>query len=284
MGVATATARPLGPSNQDSVMKEVFWNQYNLIVLGGLGLFSLASESFVPLAVAGLGELVWLVVGARSVRFRGWVTEQARLREEELWASEVEGIAGTQDPDTAVRLRVLGGALVEIAYSSAERGDPAFASRVRARLKTLLQAYTNLAAAHRRMVKLMGSGGSEAVDAEIARLARELADEKDSNVRISLRQALALCQRRRKRYEQVESVGRDLTVKMSTFEASLEFARLQVRGGEPEEDILQALEDMQVSARIDPQSESDAVRFLGDRRNSSSTASGMHPVFPPTEG
>ena len=89
VAISTETARDMGPSNQDSEMKDVIWNQYNLIVLGGLGLFSLASESIVPLVVAALGEVVWLVVGARSGRFRGWVTEQARLREEELWASEV---------------------------------------------------------------------------------------------------------------------------------------------------------------------------------------------------
>jgi hypothetical protein len=263
-----------------SVFKEAIWNQYNVIAIGGMALFSLASESMVPLVLALVGEVLWLLVGPRTGRFRGWVASQERQDGERRWAAEIERIATTQDPDTAVRLRVLGGAVVEISHASAARGDPEFAALVDSRLKASLQAYTNLAAAHRRMAKLMGSGGSDAVDAEIARLGRELDDEKDATVRISLRQALALSQRRRKRYEQVESVARDLTVKMSTFEASLEFVRLQVRGGEPEEGVVQALDEMLASARVDPQSESDAVRFLGDRR----TATGLHPVFPPTVG
>ena len=234
----------------------------------------------VPLALAAGGELLWLLGGAQSARFRQWVTAQARQREEQGWRTKVENTAAGIDPNAALRLRVVGGALMDVARSSNERAQPEFVAAVARRLDALLQAYASLAAAHQRLVRLMGAGGTEAAEAEIARVTRALADEKDATVRISLRQAVALAQRRLKRFEQVESVGRDLTVKMSTFEASLEFVRAQVGGGEPEEDILQALDEMVVAARLNPEYEAEVTRALGDRRMSS----GMYAIVPSGEG
>lgn len=252
-----------------SVIREAFWNQHNVIALGGLAVFSLASESVFPLMFAAGGEVLWLAIAVNSPGFRQWVASQTRAREEARWASAVDTVAANLDADATVRLRALGNLLIEIERASSERGNPEFSSAVGARLENLLRIYADLAASHRRLARLLALGGSEAVDAELARLHRELGEEKDATVRISLRQALTLFQRRRKRYEQLETVARELAVKISGLEASAEFVRLQVRGGEREDDVLLALDEMRSAASFDPQSEAEAIRFLGERRMTS---------------
>ncbi|MEP6652816.1 MAG: hypothetical protein ABJA82_05630 [Myxococcales bacterium] len=261
---------------KESVVKHALLNQYNLILLAGMGLFSIATGSVIPLLVAAGAEVLWLLVGAQSARFHGWVEKQARQRIEHAWRTKVEAAAAGIDPNAAARLRLVGGALMEIASASADRGPPEFVTAMDARLDSSLQMYAQLAAAHQRLVRLMGAGGTEAAEGEIVRFSRALAEEKDATVRISLRQAVALAQRRLKRFEQVESVGRDLTVKMSTFEASLEYLRAQVRAGEPEEEILLAVDEMTGAARFNPEYEADVTRVLGDRR----MTTGMYPVAP----
>lgn len=255
---------------RQSVITEAFWNQHNVIALGGLALLSLASESVYPLMFAAGGEVLWLAIAVNSRGFRRWVAGQIRAREEARWTSTVETVAANLDADATVRLRALGSLLVEIARACAERGNPEFSAAVGARLENLLRLYADLAASHRRLARLLALGGSEAIDGEISRLHRELAEEKDSTVRISLRQALALFQRRRKRYEQVETVARDLAVKIAALEASGEFVRAQVQGGEREDDVLVALDEMRAAAAFDPQSEAEAIRFLGERRMTAS--------------
>lgn len=258
----------------ESLIKHAFLNQYNLILLGGMALFALASGSVAPLLLAAVGELVWLLVGAQSAWFKSWVGGQGRLREEQSWRNKVEATATGIDPNAAARLRLMGGALLEVALLTGERNQPEFSAAVNVRLDSLLQSYAALAAAHQRLVRLMGAGGSDVVEAEIIRLSRALAEEKDATVRISLRQAVALSQRRLKRFEQVETLGRDLAVKMSTFESSVEFVRAELGGGEPEGEVLAALDEIQGAARFNPEYEAEATRALGDRR----TISGMYPL------
>lgn len=264
---------------KESVVKHALFNQYNLILMAGMAVFAIASGSAVPLLLAGAGEALWLLVGSQSGRFRQWVGDQARQKEEQRWRTQVEATAAGIDPNAAIRLRLVGGALLEVMRASGERGQAEFVNAVSNRSSTLLQGYAGLAASHQRLARLLGAGGTEAVEGEIARLSRALADEKDSTVRISLRQAVALAQRRLKRFEQVETVGRDLAVKMSTFETSLEFVRAQVRAGEPDEEILLALDEMQESARFNPEQEAEAVRALNERR----MTSGMYAVLPSTD-
>lgn len=267
-------------SVSESLVKHAFLNQYNLILLGGMAVFALASGSVVPLLLAAAAELVWLLVGAQSAWFKNWVGGQGRLRDEQSWRNKVEATAAGIDPNAAARLRLMGGALMEVALLAVERKQPEFSSAVNVRLDNLLQSYAALAAAHQRLVRLMGAGGSEVVEAEIIRLSRALAEEKDATVRISLRQAIALSQRRLKRFEQVETLGRDLAVKMSTFESSVEFVRAELGGGEPEGEVLAALDEMQGSARFNPEYEAEATRALGDRR----TTSGMFPIVRKSDG
>jgi hypothetical protein len=251
---------------RQSVLKHALFNQYNVILMGGMALLSAASGSTVPLLVAGAGELLWLLGGAPSARFRRWIEARTRQREEQRWRAVVEAAAAGIDPGAAPRLRAAGAALMELSRACNERGQPELTRQVDARLPTLLSAFAALLSAQQRLAKLMGAGGAEAAETEVMQLTAALADEKDSAVRISLRQAVALANRRLKRFSQVESMGRDLTLKMATFDASVEFVRTQARGGETDDQLLLAISELQAGARFDAHSEIEATRALGDRR------------------
>src|ERR1700690_3222862 len=90
MAMATAMDSDAEAPVRGSVFKEAIWNQYNVIAIGGMALFSLASESMVPLVLALGGEVLWLLVGPRTGRFRGWVASQERQDGERRWAAEIE--------------------------------------------------------------------------------------------------------------------------------------------------------------------------------------------------
>src|SRR5499433_4012740 len=59
-----------------SVWGRAFFNQVNLILLGGAALFALTTFSWIPLLVGAGAEVLWLVLGADSSLFRRWVKIQ----------------------------------------------------------------------------------------------------------------------------------------------------------------------------------------------------------------
>src|SRR5689334_305310 len=77
--VATLDDAPLRPS----YLARAFFLQYNLILLGGAGLFSLAAASPLPLAAGAGAELVWLLVGANLGGVRRWLDRRDAAAEPE---------------------------------------------------------------------------------------------------------------------------------------------------------------------------------------------------------
>ena len=57
-------------SRPTSYLGAAFTVQYNLILLGGSALFSLASASPIPIAIGAGAELLWLAIGPRLSSFR----------------------------------------------------------------------------------------------------------------------------------------------------------------------------------------------------------------------
>src|SRR3954470_16618575 len=68
-----------------SLVHRAFWNQYNFILLGAAGLFSIATFTWIPLLLGGGIEALWLVLGADSTPFKRWVAiQEGRERQEEM--------------------------------------------------------------------------------------------------------------------------------------------------------------------------------------------------------
>jgi hypothetical protein len=250
----------------ESLLRQALLNQYNLIVLGGMGLLSLAAASSIPLGAALAGEVVWLAVGARTAGFRRWVAHEARRRDEARWGAVLEAAVAGLEGDAAARARAIGGAVMEVGRLAGDLGQEAALGPGGAKLALLVRAGAGLAGAQQRLARLIGASRADAIEQEIARLGNGLLEEKDPMVRISMRQALALGQRRLKQIEQGETARRALELKMSTLEMSLDYLRARLLGDGVGVDLGAALDEMLAAAQLSPDLEAEAVRSLGAAR------------------
>jgi len=256
----------------ESPLKYAIWNQYNLILLGGALLISVALGSRVPLMVAAVGEVLWLLIGRFAPPFRRWVATQAQGQEAERWAGETETAARALDPDAAARVRSVGHAAAEIWRLAQEQGlDHTLGTETRDKLGTLVHAYSRMAAVYQRLTRFLGDSRTSAVEEELVRLGQALADEKDPAVRLSLRQALAVGQRRLKQLEQIESTRRTLEVKMSTMQMSFEYVRSQVFSGAGADELVGALDEMVTAASFVSEVEAEAAASLSRVRVTTTT-------------
>ena len=232
-------------AKSEGVLRHAFFNQYNFILIGGAILLALALGSRLPLIAAGIGEALWLMVGAWTPGFKNWVVRQSLRREEEQWATESDVAAQGLDPPSAARVRKVGRAAGEIWCSALDRNvEVQFGLAGREKLAAVVQAFARMASVHQRLSRFMGDGRTAGVEDELVRLGQSLADEKDPAVRLSLRQALAVGQRRLKQLEQIESTRRTLEVKMATLEMSYEYIRSQVFASAGEDELTSALDEM----------------------------------------
>jgi hypothetical protein len=221
--------------SQDSSLRYAFLNQYNLILLAGAAGLSLALESPVPIMVGALGELLWLLISSASPSFQRWAAEQASLRRREQVASEAAVATRGLDPAYAARIQTAAEMADDIRRFAAERQlDPSLFGPGGERLQESLATLTKMATVHHRLSHFMAGTQASQIEDEVVRLGKLLAAEKDPGVRLSLKQALTVAQRRLKQHEQIESTRRALEAKMKTLELSLDYLRSQVVAGASE--------------------------------------------------
>lgn len=233
------------------VFKHALFNQYNLILLGGAVLYALALWSPLPLEIALVGEAIWLGVGSRTGFFRAWIAAQAVHQEEARWTARIEAATAGLDADGAARVRAVGAVFLDVVRLAVERGvDPTLGPNGLRRLESLLDAYAQLQATHHRFSQMSPTGRAAAVEEEMVHLAKSVVDERDPNMRVSLRQALAMGQRRLKQMEQIDSARRALEAKLATLENALAHVRAQVAGGGGVNQIAADLAEMQAAAHF----------------------------------
>src|SRR6185436_39010 len=91
-----------------SYLSTAFSSQYNLILLGGSALFSLASASLLPLVIGAAAEFFWLALGPRLPAFRRRVDQRADAERRSRLDDEVtHGMLG-MNQEHAARLLALG--------------------------------------------------------------------------------------------------------------------------------------------------------------------------------
>jgi hypothetical protein len=98
------------------------------------------------------------------------------------------------------------------------------------------------------------------------RLGRALAAEKDPGVRLSLKQALSVGQRRLKQHEQIESTRRALEAKMKTLELSLDYLRSHVFAGGSEIELGGQLAELSSGATFVSEVEAEANAAIAPPR------------------
>jgi hypothetical protein len=250
-----------------SLRRLAFANQYNLILLGGAVAFSAALLTPWPLVAAGLGELLWLTIGASSASFRQYAERHKQQEERHRREVDDASVVKALEPMYGTRVKTLHAMAEEIRRLSRERGfdarlfesgrDPS-----EDKLGVLIGSFVKMALLHQRLSRFVADGSPGHLEEEIVRLGQALADEKDPAVRLSLRQALTLGQRRLKQHEQIESQRRALGVKMGTLEMSFDYLRSHVFSGSPPQELAAELQELVAGASFLSAAEAEANASL----------------------
>lgn len=209
---------------------KAFWVQYNVILLVGVVLFSLALGSVVPLLFGLAAELVWLVIGPRLLEQRE--TAKPATVAERAHTVGVSGALARLEAPYQARFAALGGALEEIRVLYTEQPD---ASRpeleaAMGKLEQLRGAFLKYAAIHQRVLRFINETPSGELEREVTRLGQQLAAEKDVAVRVTVRHALSLAERRLQQRETIANTRRAVEVRMETLEKSFAYIKSRILG------------------------------------------------------
>jgi hypothetical protein len=229
-----------------SIWKRAFFNQYNYILLGSSALFSATTGSWLP-AVVGLGaEILWMTLGVDTVPFRKWVAKQEAAEDEHRRAHErAELIYDLEDRyvDRYQALQEMGKEIRKLA-SENQGLDTALIQDEMGKLDQLLDSFLKMATSHQRLAHYLGENPSSEIEREIAQAQRALRQEDDPRVQASLKQSIALAQKRLGKHEQIEGAWKALSVQMDTLEKSFDYLKSHILGIGTREELAEALDDL----------------------------------------
>ncbi len=225
--MSDATALTVPPAERPSYAARAFTVQYNLILLGGAALFSLAAASPWPLAVGVGAELVWLLIGSNLGAVRRWLDRREVFAEvSPALAVAVEPAAPEPAPPPALdreyqqRLATLERVLGELRSLAGPRADPIYRRAVE-RLDIIHAAFRTTCEAHQGIVHFMAATSEADLTREAEQLQQTILAEKDLTIKLTLRQALVLAKRR---IEQRQAMGAELgalALKLGTVERAV---------------------------------------------------------------
>jgi hypothetical protein len=229
--MTTATAN----ANIDAApgyVSTAFYSQYNLILLGGSALFSLASASALPLAAGVAAELLWLAVGPRLPAFRRRVEQQADTeRRARLDDDVMQGMRG-MGQEHAARLRALG---QNISWITLRAESALTAPAERAALLELEQlrlAFLRLCRVDERLTQRLEEMRLAPPEQEVQELSQAYAAEKDLGLRFTIHQSIKLAQRKVEQQSRLVDVQRQIELKRSLIEQSVAHLQSQQQLGE----------------------------------------------------
>jgi hypothetical protein len=218
--------------------KVVYFNQYNLLLVSGAAVFSLALASRWPLIVGGVAEAIWLIVSLTSRSVRRWAVSHVLDQDRERRVDEAQPVCKTLEPDYVGRLEKIEAVGTDIRRMIWERGlEGALFSGTENRLESLLLGFAKMAALHQRLSRLIGGTDPNLLEQELVALGQSLSSEKDGSIRFVLQQAIGIAQRRFEQRERLENQLRLLGVRMGTLEMSLDYLRSNVFAGRSEKDL-----------------------------------------------
>ena len=213
-----------------SLIGRAFANQYNYILLGGAGLFALATFSWLPLVVGAGIEALWLTFGPDTSFFRSWVEKQESAETRERFAREAQTALAGLDKGYIARFKQLEALAQEI--NKLAEDNPSLENELIAeemkKLGSLLRSFLQMAVVHQRLGEYIGDNSETEIQREINRLERALQTERSREVQASLRQNLALEQKRMRQHDSIASAFKVVTIKMDTLEKAFRYLRSHI--------------------------------------------------------
>jgi hypothetical protein len=236
------------PERKKSLFRRAFANQYNYILLAGAGLFALATFSWLPLLVGAGLEALWLTLGADSSLFRRWVaiqeTREQRKALEDKAASALQTL-GPRSPYVA-RFRQLEELGREISRMAADNPslETSLIQEEMNKLGRLLHSFLQMAVVHQRLAEYVGENSETEIQRDLNHFERALAAETDREVQASLRQSLALAQKRMRQHAGIASAFKVVSLKMDTLEKSFRYLRSHILGISRREELTSEIDDL----------------------------------------
>lgn len=208
----------------ESPVKKAFLVQYNLILLLGAALFSLALASPIPLLVGAVLEALWLSVGANLASVRAYLDrrETASLSVAPAPSSRRDAL----EPVYASRLATMAFAVDDLQKLATTLDAPS-QQHASQQFDAILQTFTELCEAHQRLSRFVAGTPEAGILAEIERLKRDYSQQKDPGLRLAIRQSLSIEQRRLDQLAQLENALRTASIRMQSLERATESLRSQ---------------------------------------------------------
>jgi hypothetical protein len=225
-----------------------FYSQYNLILLGGSALFSLASASPVPLALGAAAELLWLGVGQRLPVFRKRVEERVDTERRARLDDEVMSGMSTLGPDHTGRLLAVGQTVSWIVLDAESKGVDAAERALLGELDGLRAVFLRLCQLRERADARLTELRQDPPEHEVARLSQAYAAEKDLGLRFTLHQSIKLAQKKIEQQSRLVDVQRQADLKLSLLEQSLAHLRSQQQLGASWPDLARDLQGVLVQS------------------------------------
>lgn len=219
-------------------LSTAFYSQYNLILLSGSALFSLASASTVPLAIGCAAELCWLSLGPRLGAFRRRVDARSEAERRAKLEDEVLMVMRSLGPEhTARALAVNHGLSLISLHVDASTTDPAERAAW-AELEHVRPAFVRCCRLEERLGHRLEELQLAPPEQEMARLSQAYAAEKDLGMRLTLHQAIKLEQRKLEQLARMIEQRRQIRMKLTLVEQSLTHLRGQQQLGVPLPELL----------------------------------------------
>jgi cell pole-organizing protein PopZ len=229
-----------------SLWKRAFFNQYNYILLGSSALLSATTGSWLPAVMGAGAEVLWMVLGVDTKFFRRWVSAQEAKENQQRLAAERAALIANLDEHYLARYQELGDMAAEIRKLAAENQglETALIQDEMAKLEQLLDSFLKMATAHQRLRQYLKDNPISEVERDIAQGQRALRQEDDPRVQASLKQSIALAQKRLGKHEQIEGAWKSLSVQMDTLAKSFDYLKSHILGIGTREELAAALDDL----------------------------------------
>jgi hypothetical protein len=236
----------MGTGVKISLWKRAFFNQYNYILLGSSALFSLATGSVLPAVMGAGAEVLWMVLGVDTKGFRRWAAGQEAKENQQRLVRERAALVYDLEDRYVQRFDALRAMSAEIRKLADDNQglETSLIQDEMGKLDQLLDSFLRMATAHQRLAHYLKENPSSGVERDIAQGQRALRQEDDPRVQASLKQSLALAQKRLAKHEQIEGAWKALSVQMDTLEKSFDYLKSHILGMGNREELAAALDDL----------------------------------------
>lgn len=208
------------PTPRPSYVARAFGVQYNLILIGGAGLFALALASPWPLVAGVLAELAWLGIGSNLGFVRRWLDRREALEEHPPAAPADTAERASFDRVHQHRLYLFDQALNELKTLGSSLGDTAY-RRSLAELEQVRVAFEATCRIHQGLQRFLEGTPEAELTEEVARLKRAAEVEQDLDAKMGIRQALVLAKRRVEQRQGMLTELATLSLRLETLEQAV---------------------------------------------------------------